>query len=65
MIGCNELFCPEQCITIAPDYLSQSRPVIAKILSDAASAVENYRRRFFASRRPALTALLPKKEAVN
>jgi len=62
--GCNELFCPEQCLVIAPDYLSQSRPVIAKILSDAAHAVENYRSKFFASRRPLATkpAL---KEAVN
>ncbi len=52
--NCSELFCPEQCMAIAPEYISQSRPVITKILNDAAHAVENYRRKFFQSRRSTL-----------
>lgn len=48
--GRNEIFCPERCMGLAPEYFSVSQSVIAKILTDADKAISNYRRKFFASR---------------
>ncbi len=44
-----DVFCPERCQSRAIEFWEISTPVFNKILQESASAITNYRRKFFAS----------------
>jgi len=44
-----DIYCPERCQSRAVEFWDISTPVFTRILSDADSAISNYRRKFFSS----------------